>query len=385
MGVVEWPMTSSPHLSPATVAVVAGRPPRTPGAAVNPGIELSSTFVHPGDIDPGLPLYGRYGNATWTAFEEVVGELEGAPGGAVSFGSGMAAGAALFALVPRGGRVVLGATSYNTMLALAREKATAGDLDLVEVDVTDLDAVRAALPGAAWLHLESPTNPLIEVADLPAVCAAAREAGVRVSVDNTFATPLLQNPLAVGADVVMHSATKYLAGHSDLVLGVLVARDAGLLGAIRQHRSVHGAIPGPFEAWLALRGLRTLPVRFERAQATAGELARRLAAHPAVGRVRYPGLPDDPGHAVATRTMRGFGAMLAIELASREAADALTRGVRLWTPATSLGGVESLLERRRRIPSEPGTVPESLVRVSVGLEDVEDLWADLAGALDALG
>ena len=369
MGVVEWPMTSSPHLSPATVAVVAGRPPRTPGAAVNPGIELSSTFVHPGDIDPGLPLYGRYGNATWTAFEEVVGELEGAPGGAVSFGSGMAAGAALFALVPRGGRVVLGATSYNTMLALAREKATAGDLDLVEVDVTDLDAVRAALPGAAWLHLESPTNPLIEVADLPAVCAAAREAGVRVSVDNTFATPLLQNPLAVGADVVMHSATKYLAGHSDLVLGVLVARDAGLLGAIRQHRSVHGAIPGPFEAWLAPREL------------TGGG----LGAHPAVGRVRYPGLPDDPGHAVATRTMRGFGAMLAIELASREAADALTRGVRLWTPATSLGGVESLLERRRRIPSEPGTVPESLVRVSVGLEDVEDLWADLAGALDALG
>lgn len=376
-------MASSQHLSPATFAVVGGRPGRTPGSPVSPGIELTSTYVQPGDIDPDLPLYGRYANATWAAFEEVVGGLEGAPGGAIAFASGMAAGAALFSLVPRDGRLVMGATSYNTMLALARERAEAGDVELVEVDVADTDAVRAALPGAAWLHVESPTNPLIEVADLPALYAAARRAGVPVSVDNTFATPLLQNPLADGADVVMHSATKYISGHSDVVLGVLVARDEELLAAIRHQREVLGAIPGPFEAWLALRGVRTLPVRLERAQATAGVLAGRLASHPAVVRVRYPGLPDDPGHAVAARTMRGFGAMLAIELADREAADALTRAVRLWTPGTSLGGVESLLERRRRIPSEPATVPESLVRLSVGLEDVEDLWADLAQALDA--
>lgn len=352
-------------LSPETIAVVGGRPTRTPGAPVSPSLELSSTYVHPGDIDPSLPLYGRYGNATWAAFESVVGALEGSPRGAISFASGMAAGAALFSLIPRGGRLVIGATSYNTMLTLARELLAAGDITLVEVDVTDLDAVRAALVGADWLHFESPTNPLVEVADGPALCAAARNTGVRVSVDNTFATPLMQNPLSWGADVVMHSATKYLAGHSDVVLGVLVATDESLLERIRQHRAVRGAIPGPFEAWLALRGVRTLPVRLERAQATAGVLAERLASHPAVTRVRYP----------------GFGAMLAIELASRETADALTRRVQLWTPATSLGGVESLLERRRRIPSEPTTVPESLVRLSVGLENVEDLWADLTQAL----
>lgn len=374
-------MTASRGLSPATFAVVAGRPTRTPGAPVSPGIELSSTYVQPGDIDPDLPLYARYGTGTWAAFEEVIGGLEG--GDAISFASGMAAGAALFSLIPRGGRLVIGATTYNAMLALAREKAASGDLELVEVDVTDSDATVAALDGAAWLHFESPTNPLIEVADMPALCAAARDAGVRVSVDNTFATPLLQNPLSAGADVVMHSATKYLAGHSDVVLGTLVTADAALLAAIRHQRDLLGAIPGPFETWLALRGVRTLPVRFERAQATAGVLAERLASHPAVTRVRYPGLASDPGHAVAARTMRGFGAMLAIELAGRDAADALTRAVQLWTPATSLGGVESLLERRRRIASEPDTVPESLVRLSVGLEDVEDLWADLDAALTA--
>lgn len=359
---------STRPLSPDTFAVVGGRPPRVAGSPVNPGIELSSTYVHPGDIEAGVPLYGRYGNATWTAFEAVIGGLEGAPEGAVSFASGMAAGAALFSLVARGGRLVIGATSYNTMLALARELESAGDLTVVEVDVTDTDAVRAALPGADWLHFESPTNPLVEVADGPAICAAAREAGVQVSVDNTFATPLLQNPLSWGADVVMHSATKYLAGHSDVVLGVLVAAEEGLVEEIRQHRAVRGSIAGPFEAWLALRGVRTLPVRLERAQATAGVLAERLASHPAVARVRYP----------------GFGAMIAIELASRDAADRLTRSVELWTPATSLGGVESLLERRRRIPSEPTTVPESLVRLSVGLENVEDLWADLDHALGGL-
>lgn len=367
--------------TPETWAVVGGRPRRTPGAPVSPGIELSSTFVHPGDIEPGVALYGRYDNSTWDALEHVVGGLEGAPQGATAFASGMAAGAAIFALMPRGTRLVMGATSYNTMLALAQSHAEAADLRLNVVDVADTDAVRASLADADWLHVESPTNPLLEVADLPAVCAAAVNAGVRVAVDNTFATPLLQNPLSLGADVVLHSASKYLAGHSDLVLGLLVTRDPSLHDAIRAHRSLVGGIPGPFEAWLALRGVRTLSVRLHRAQRTAALLAARLASHPAVARVRYPGLPEDPGHAVAARTMRGFGAMIAVELADAAAADALTHRVRLWTPATSLGGVESLLERRRRIPSEPQTVPESLVRLSVGLEDTEDLWADLDRAL----
>ena len=195
----------------------------------------------------------------------------------------------------------------------------------------------------------------------------------------------LQRAVELGADVVMHSATKYLSGHSDVLLGVVIAADAELAGRVRQYRIVQGSIPGPMETWLALRGLRTLPVRLERAQASAGVLAERLAVHPAVSRVRYPGLPDDPGHAVARAQMRGFGAMLAIEIAGGEAAaQAVVEAVRLWVPATSLGGVESLIERRRRIPSEPASVPQNLLRLSVGLEDVEDLWADLRQALDAV-
>lgn len=368
----------------ATLAVTGGRPSRTTGAPVGPGIELTSTYVHPGDIDPDQSLYGRHGNATWAALESVVGELEGAPGGAVAFASGMAAAWALFRLMPRGTRLVMGATTYNTVLAMAGEMATAGDVRLTLVDIADFDAVRVALRDADWLFLESPTNPLLDVADLPAICAAAQDQSVRVAVDNTFATPLLQNPLLAGADVVLHSASKYLAGHSDVILGMLITEDDRMTETIRGHRAVVGSIPGPFEAWLTLRGVRTLPVRLDRAQQTAGELAKRLTQHPAVRRVRYPGLPEDPGYATAKQTMRGAGAMIAIELSDAAAADALTRAVQLWVPATSLGGVESLLERRRRIPTEPATVPESLVRLSVGLEDVEDLWADLAQALDAV-
>jgi cystathionine gamma-synthase len=183
---------------------------------------------------------------------------------------------------------------------------------------------------------------------------------------------------------VMHSATKYLSGHSDVLLGIVVAADPAVVATVRHHRTMQGAIPGPMETWLALRGLRTLPVRLERQQASAGILATRLAAHPAVSRVRYPGLPDDPGHAVAQAQMRGFGGMLAIEIAGgADAAQAVVENLQLWVPATSLGGVESLIERRRRIPSEPRTVPENLLRLSVGLEDVEDLWADLLQALPA--
>lgn len=375
------PDASFSPLAPETIAVVGGRPARIPGAPVSPGLELSSTFVTPGDLDPGVPLYGRSDNATWVALEAVVGALEGAAEGATAFASGMAAGAALFSLIPRGARLVMGATTYNAMLASARQRADAGDLRLTLVDMADAGAVRAALPGADWLFAETVSNPLLEVADVPAVCADARQHGVRVAVDNTFATPLLANPLAVGADVVLHSATKYLAGHSDVLGGVLVTADPVLHERIRDHRTLSGAIPGPFEAWLTLRGVRTLPVRLARQQATAAVLAGRLASHPAVVRVRYPGLSDDPGHAVASRTLRGFGAMIAVELADSHAADAVTHRVRLWVPATSLGGVESLVERRRRIPSEPAVVPEQLLRLSVGLEDADDLWADLDRAL----
>jgi cystathionine gamma-synthase len=226
---------------------------------------------------------------------------------------------------------------------------------------------------------------MLEVADLPAILAAARERGVRTVVDNTFATPLGQRPLALGADVVVHSVTKYLAGHSDVVLGAAVTDDARLAADLRAYRTLHGSIAGPMEVFLALRGLRTLHLRVERANANATELARRLAEHPAVAEVRHPSLPHDPGHERARRQMKGYGAIIGLRpRGGIAAADAVVAGVRLWVPATSLGGVESSLERRRRFTTESTTVPEDLVRMSVGVEDVEDLWADLAQALDAV-
>lgn len=366
-----------------TRAVIGGRPARRVGAPVSPPVEFTSTYLSHepfGATDEGV--YGRMNNATWRALEEVIGELES--GRAICFASGMAAGAALFDLVPSGGRVVMADSAYNTMLAMAHRLAEAGRFELTTVDIADTEAVIAALPGADWLLLESPTNPLLQVADLAALGSAAGDHGVRIGVDNTFATPLLQNPLDLGAAAVMHSGTKYLAGHSDVLMGALVARDAELLGRIESYRSTQGAILGPMEAWLTLRGIRTLDVRLERQQRSAGVLAERLDGHPAIARVRYPGLPGDPGHARASRQMRGFGAMLAIEPAGGlPVAERLVRSVRLWLPATSLGGVESLLERRRRIASEPDTVPDELIRLSVGLEHVDDLWDDLRRALDA--
>ncbi|WP_328587621.1 trans-sulfuration enzyme family protein [Serinibacter arcticus] len=266
------------------------------------------------------------------------------------------------------------------------------------VDIADTDAVIAAITGdasgddataddtgpAALVWLETPTNPMLEIADIPAIAEAAHAVGAIVVVDNTFATPLLQRPLELGADVVVHSVTKYLAGHSDVILGAVVTRDEELFAKVRQRRITAGGVAGPFEAWLALRGLRTLALRVERAQANAAELARRLQEHPAVLAVAYPGLPEHPQHELATRQMDGYGSILTLRVRGGAAAAArLTGEVHLWLPATSLGGVESMLERRRRWPNEAPTVPEDLMRVSVGIEDVEDLWDDLDRALRA--
>lgn len=349
------------HLSPATVVVAAGRPAHAPGAPVGPGIEMTSTYLAGGDT-----VYARAGNATWTALEDALGALEG--GDALVLASGMAAIAAAFALAPADRPLLVPDAAYNTTLGLADELVAAGRT-VVRVDVADTDAVRDAVerhrPGLVWL--ESPTNPLLDVADIEALADAAHAAGALVVVDNTFATPLRQRPLALGADVVVHSATKYLAGHSDVVMGVVVTTDPDLHARLLAHRTLHGAIAGPFEAWLTLRGLRTLAVRLDRATANAAALADRLRAHPAVERVRYP----------------GTGAVVSIEVAGgADAADVVCAATRLWSHATSLGGVESLLERRRRHANEPTTVPVNLVRLSVGIEDVDDLWADLSTALD---
>ena len=385
-----------PGLQPSTRVVSLGRPPQEDDAPVNPPITLSSTYVGTGAVASGSRGYGRYSNPTWDPFEEALADLEGAQVPGLLYGSGLAAIASALDLVAPGGTVVMPAHTYQGALLGAQETAATGRFDLVTVDIADTRQVVEALteaqratadlehPRPVMLWLESPTNPMLEVADMPAVIEAAHSRGAFVVADNTFATPLLQRPLSVGADVVVHSVTKYLAGHSDVVLGACVPATAEVRDLLLHHRSIQGAIAGPFEAWLGLRGLRTLALRVERSCANAQILADRLAEHPAVTAIRYPGLPDDPGHRVAAAQMDGFGAIISIDLGSAAAADRLVEQCRLWTPATSLGGVESLLERRRRHTAEPESVPEGLVRLSVGIEDVEDLWDDLTAGLAAV-
>jgi cystathionine gamma-synthase len=241
-------------------------------------------------------------------------------------------------------------------------------LNVRQVDLTDNDAAAAALPGADLLWAESPTNPRLNLVELPTLLAGAQAAGVMSVVDNTFNTPIVARPLDMGATVVVHSATKYLSGHSDLLMGVAVARDAALVERLVSYRSLQGAVPGAVEAWLALRGLRTLHLRMERAQVSAAVLADRLGRHPRVDKVHYP----------------GCGAMVSVVLNGDVAgAERVCGTTQLWVHATSLGGVESSLERRRRWPGESHEVPDTLLRLSVGIEDVDDLWNDLAAALDA--
>jgi cystathionine gamma-synthase len=353
---------NGPAVSPATLAVTAGRPEHLPDSPLNPPLVMASTYVAGGETE-----YGRYGNPTWRAFEDALGRLEG--GRALAFSSGLAAVNTVLDLVAIGETVVAPRHCYLGTLAQLADMEQRDRLSVRLVDVTDTDGVVQACDDAALLWLESPTNPAMEVADIEAVCKGAHEAGTTVVVDNTFATPILQRPLDLGADVVAHSVTKYLAGHSDVVLGALVARDEATYQAFDRRRRGYGAVPGPFEAWLALRGMRTLALRVERAQDTARDLAGRLRPHPVVQEVLYP----------------GFGGMLSVVVrGGAEAADALTRSTSLWVNATSLGGVESTMERRRRWAGEPDTIPEGLVRLSVGIEDADDLWRDLSGALDTL-
>ena len=385
--------TPDAPLAPQTRVVHLGRPARVAGGPLNPPVELSTTLHaatdEVGDAPPDVVNYARSGVATWQALEEALGDLEG--GTALLLASGIAAvGAAVqVVLDERADRdrrpvVVAPTHGYSGTLGLLEHLRSTRRIELVRVDPADTDAVLAAVAGADLLWVESPVNPTMEITDLAVVCEASRRAGARSVVDSTYATPLLQNPLALGADVVVHSLTKAIAGHSDVLMGATVTADDGLARALHEHRAAARAVPGPFEAWLALRGLRTLDVRLQRAQNSAQVLAERLLEHPAVGRVRYPGLATDPGHEVALRQMRGPGTLLAVDLAGTRQAETLAASTRVWTHATSLGGVESLLERRRRHPGEMRTVPDGLVRLSVGIEHVEDLWADLAQALDAV-
>ena len=365
-------------LSPETVVVSAGRPAKAPDAPLNVPVVLSSTF-HAG----GPVAYARTSNPTWEALEEVMGALEG--GRALSFASGMGAVSAVLDLVRPGGIVVVPTHSYSGVAARLRDLEAAGRVVVRLAEVQDAESVSAACEGADLLWIESPTNPAMEVCDLAAVAAAARRHGVMTVCDNTFAGPMLQRPIEHGIDVVLHSATKSLAGHSDVLLGIVVTTDEAYHARLLRTRTLLGSIPGPFEAWLALRGIRTLALRVRQGQTSALELATRLQAHPAVTRVRYPGLPDDPGHLIAAKQMSGFGAMLSFETIGIAAdAEAFCDRVSLVVHATSLGGVETLVERRRRWPEERPDIPETLIRLSVGIEDVEDLWADLDQALRSI-
>jgi cystathionine gamma-synthase len=350
-------------MRPATQAVHLGRPPHEPDQPLNTPITMASTYVAGGDLE-----YGRYANPTWTAFEDALGALEG--GRCLAFASGLAAVATIFDLVGNGEKVVAPRHAYNGSIMQLDDLELRGRVAPHFVDLTDTDAVVAACVDASLVWLESPTNPAMEVADIATITGAAHEAGAYVVVDNTFATPVLQRPLEFDVDLVVHSATKYISGHSDLLMGAVVTRDDQLHDVLKGRRDLFGAIPGTFEAWLALRGLRTMPLRVERAQANAQELVRRLRERPDVAEVRYP----------------GFGAMIGMVLPDGGLADLVQHSTQLWVYATSLGGVESTLERRRRWKSEPATIPEGLIRLSVGIEDVEDLWEDLSQALDsALG
>lgn len=369
-------MTDRP-LDPSTVAVTAGRGAGEAGDPLNVPPVLASVYRSPTPVG-----YGREANPTWTALEDALGALEG--GTCQVFASGMAAIDALLDLLPPGATVVVAAGAYLGTRARLADLVERGRLELRPVDITDTDATLTACDGADLLWLESPTNPLMAVADLPALTAGARAREVRSVVDNTFATPLRQRPLELGADVVVHSVTKFLAGHSDVLLGATVTADEDLAAQLQRRRTLLGSVPGSLATWLALRGLRTVALRLDRAEANADQLARRLHAHPTVSRVRYPGLPDDPGHARAATQMRGFGAMLAFEVADAATADAVCEQVRLAVHATSLGGVETTLERRSMHAGEEA-VPAGLIRLSVGCEHVEDLWADLQQALDGAG
>jgi cystathionine gamma-synthase len=357
--------------------VSAGRDSDT-GSPLNVPLIPASNFILGGDA-AGRAYSRDDGTPTWEALEEVVGGLE--TGKAVAFASGMAAVAAVFDQLAAGAVVVLPDDCYQGVAGLVAAGAERGRWSVQRVAVDDTDGWVRSCGVADLIWLESPSNPLLTVADLVAICAAPRKPGAIVAVDNTFATPLNQQPLDLGATVSLQSATKFLGGHSDLLAGVATTRDEALWHALRKSRELTGATPGALEAFLTVRGVRTLALRLQRAQKTAMVLAERLEAHPQVTCVRYPGLPSHPTHATAKRVLKGFGTIISFDLlGGAEVADRVCRNVRLVRHATSLGAVESTMERRAAIPGQ-GHLPPSLLRLSVGIEDAEDLWADLDAAI----
>lgn len=355
--------------------LVAGGRNRTAGEPLNVPPVFASNFYLPDDR-----VYSRTdGTATTDALETLLGGLEG--GRALVFASGMAAAAVVFNRLAVGAHIAVPTDPYHGVAGIVDEGEAQGRWTVRRLDQADTPAWLDALAQCDLVWLESPENPLMTVADLPVICGASRPPTTLVAVDSTFATPLNQRPLDYGADVVMHSATKFIGGHSDLLAGVLVTRDDDVYEEFHRRRLLHGATIGAMEAFLTIRGARTLALRLERAQQNAMELAARLEAHDQISRVLYPGLPSHGTHAVAASFMLGFGAMLSFEpTGSGERASEVCARAELINHATSLGGVESTMERRAVIPGQE-RIPPSLIRMSVGCEHVEDLWADLQRAL----
>jgi cystathionine gamma-synthase len=365
---------SDDHGSVESWLVSAGRD-RRPGSPLNVPPIPASNFV--------LGAHRAYsrddGTPGWEALEEIVGGLEG--GSSVAFGSGMAGIAAIFDQLHAGSVVGLPDDCYQGVAGLAQAGQRRGRWTVHRVAVADTARWVELCRTADLIWLESPSNPLLTVGDLDTICAAPRKPGAILGVDNTFATPLNQRPLALGADVAVQSVTKFIGGHSDLLGGVVTVRDANLLAALRQSRELTGATPGTLEAFLAVRGARTLALRLERAQHNAVTLAKRLACHPNVILTRYPGLDSHPTHEAARRQLKGFGTIISFDVrGDAAAADAVCAGLQLIQHATSLGAVESTIERRASIPGQEH-LPPTLLRLSVGIEAVEDLWTDLDRAL----
>jgi cystathionine gamma-lyase len=359
---------------PSTRAIRAGRPPAEPGTPFLGGPVLAAPYHLPGPVDSAPYGYGRDANPTWTALEQALGELDG--GRSLAFASGMAAVAAAVSGLRPGQRLVATIDGYPGIRRLAEEHLQPAGVRVRFVP-TDTEAIVAAADGAAMLWVETPSNPWLRSCDVRAVAEAAHAAGALLAVDNTVATPLGMEPLALGADLAVMSGTKLLGGHSDLLLGVVSVRDEAFAERLRDVRTWAGAIPGPFEGWLAHRSLSTLALRVERSAANALALARALRERPEVRDVRHPGL-DDP---VAAAQMSAFGPLVSFTLPSAEAAQAFLGASALVVEATSFGGVETTAERRARWGTDD--VPEGFIRLSAGCEDTEDLVADVLAALDA--
>ncbi|MGH3566708.1 MAG: cystathionine gamma-synthase [Pseudonocardia sp.] len=375
----------------STNAIHAGQEPDpTTGSVIVP-IHATSTFAQDGvGGTRGGYEYSRSANPTRTALQECLAALEGGRHG-IAFGSGMGATDVLLRVLLRpGDHVILPHDAYGGTFRLVDKVLVAWGVEYTPVDLADLDALRAALrPATRVIWCETPTNPLLGIADIAAVAGVAGSVNARLVVDNTFASPYLQNPLALGADVVLHSTTKYVGGHSDVVGGALVTSDGELAERLAFLQNAVGSVPGPFDAWLTLRGAKTLAVRMERHSDNAERIVEVLTHHRAVERVLYPGLPGHPGHEVAAKQMRRFGGMVSFLVAGgRKAAMRVCGATELFTLAESLGGVESLIEHpgamtHASVAGSALEVPDSLVRLSVGIEDVADLVEDLQTALDA--